>query len=283
MDITAHRLAGADFKPLADSALADKPRYVVLHNTAGGSVRGSYEHLKSIGYSYHVLVDRNGKPLQCVPFNRAAGHAGKSNWRGRNSVNGFSLGVSAANHGQLSPQVDGKFYNRGKNGKIVTRVFTADQVVVARHRNGGGKFGWEKYPEAQVEAMLEICRALVAEYPTIIDIIGHEDIAVGRKVDPGPAFPMEKFHALVPNRTSDRGPRMRVESPDGLLSLRAAPVKKADEIESLPNGKALYLRSKAYTYVTPTEAVESGWASVDLDGDLDHDGFVFAKYLEPVG
>ncbi len=281
MNITDHRLAEADFKPLANSALADKPRYIVLHNTAGGSVQGSYEYLHSIGYSYHVLVDRKGKPLQCVPFNRAAGHAGKSNWRGRNSLNGFSLGVSAANYGQLTPQVDGAFYNRGKNGKIVTDVFSSDEVVVARHRNGGGKFGWEKYPDAQVDAMLEICRALVAEYPTIIDIIGHEDIAVGRKVDPGPAFPMEKFHALVPNRTSNRGPRFRVESPDGVLSLRAAPVKEAAEITELADGKTLYLRSKAYKYVTSTEAVESGWASVDLDGDLDHDGFVFAKHLVP--
>jgi N-acetylmuramoyl-L-alanine amidase len=256
MDIVEHRLDGAEFRALKQGTLAEPPRYIVLHNTAGGSVQGSYDHLKKVGFSYHVLVDRTGKPLQCVPFDRSAGHAGKSNWRGRNSLNGFALGISAAN-------------------------FTADQVVEARHRNGGGEFGWEKYPPAQVHAMLEICRALVAEYPSIVDIIGHDDIAVGRKVDPGPAFPMEPFHALVPGRMNDPGPRLRVNTPGDTLSLRAAPVKQAAKIADLPDGTRLHLRSRAYTYVSPTKAVENGWASVNLGGDLKHDGFVHTDFLVP--
>ncbi|HEX8319716.1 N-acetylmuramoyl-L-alanine amidase [Longimicrobium sp.] len=280
MKIIDHRLAGAEFKPLVDSPFAAAPRYIVLHNTAGGSVQGSYDYLKSVGYSYHVLVARNGKPLQCVRFDRAASHAGKSNWRGRDSLNGFAFGISAANYGQLSPQADGKFYNRGKNGKIVTGIFTAEQVVVARHRNGGGKFGWEKYPNAQIDTMLDICRALIAEYPGIVDIIGHDDIAVGRKVDPGPAFPMEKFHALVPGRTKDVGPRMSVNTPGDTLGLRAAPLAEAPKIGDLAHGRSLFLRSEAYTYITPKTAVKNGWASVDLDGDLDHDGFVNTRYLQ---
>jgi N-acetylmuramoyl-L-alanine amidase len=281
MDIVEHRLDGAEFRALKQGTLAEPPRYIVLHNTAGGSVQGSYDHLKKVGFSYHVLVDRTGKPLQCVPFDRSAGHAGKSNWRGRNSLNGFALGISAANYGPLSPQTDGRFYNRGKNGKVITGVFTADQVVEARHRNGGGEFGWEKYPPAQVHAMLEICRALVAEYPSIVDIIGHDDIAVGRKVDPGPAFPMEPFHALVPGRMNDPGPRLRVNTPGDTLSLRAAPVKQAAKIADLPDGTRLHLRSRAYTYVSPTKAVENGWASVNLGGDLKHDGFVHTDFLVP--
>ncbi len=279
MNIVDHRLIGADFAPLKQRQLESAPRYIVLHNTAGGSMQGSYAHLQSVGYSYHVLVDRAGKALQCVPFDRGAGHAGKSNWRGRNGLNGFSIGVSAANYGQLSPQVDGKFYNRGKNGKIVTGVFTADEVVVARHRNGGGKFGWERYPDAQIETMLRICRALIDAYPSIVDIVGHDDVAVGRKVDPGPAFPMEWFHALVPGRTSDKGPRRRVNTPGDTLSLRAAPVAQAAKIADLPDGRLLHLRSNAYTYVDADTAVESGWASVNLDGDLKHDGFVKTAFL----
>lgn len=281
MNIADHKLSGVSFTPLKSASLADAPRYIVLHNTAGGSLDGSLGHLESVGFSYHVLVDRAGKPVQCVPFDRAAGHAGKSNWRGRDSLNGFSLGVSAANYGQLSPQPGGKFFNRGKNGKVITGVFTAEQVVQARHQNGGGMFGWEKYPEAQIATMLEVCEALVAAYPTIVDIVGHDDIAVGRKVDPGPAFPMHRFHALVPGRTADKGPRLRVDTPGTTLTLRRAPVLEGAAIMKLPHGQLVRLRSRAYTYVSPTKAVESGWASVDLDEDLKHDGFVRAKHLVP--
>jgi N-acetylmuramoyl-L-alanine amidase len=261
--------------------MAMPPRYIVLHNTAGGSVDGTLSHLKSVGLSYHVLVDRAGKAVQCAPFNRAAGHAGKSNWRGRENLNGFSLGVSAANWGQLSPQPGGQFFNRGKNGAVITSVLSADKVVVARHQNGGGEFGWEKYPEAQIATMLEVCKALVAEFPSIVDIVGHDDIAVGRKVDPGPAFPMHRFHQLVPQRVNDKGIRLRVNTPGDTLSLRRAPVLEATAIQQLTHNQVVALRSRAYKFVSPTEAVLSGWASVDVDDDLKHDGFVKASLLEP--
>ena len=283
MDIVDHLLTEATFEELSHGPLARPPRYIVLHNTAGGSVAGSIEHLRKKGFSYHVLVSRTGELVQCVPFHRAAGHAGRSNWRGQDSLNGFSIGISAANYGPLSPQADGKFYNRGENGKVITGVFTADEVVVQRHRNGGGKPGWEKYREPQISAMLRVCEALVAEYKSIVDIVGHDDIAVGRKVDPGPAFPMHRFHALVPGRKADPGPRMRVDTPGDTLSLRDAPVAEANKIGELEHGRIIHLRARAYTYISATKTAESGWASIDMDGDLDHDGFVSGKYLVPEG
>lgn len=281
MDIDNNRLSGVPFTELKHRPMAEKPRYIVLHNTAGGSMQGSISHLKSVGFSYHVLVDRGGKAVQCVPFNRAAGHSGKSNWKGKDGLNGFSIGVSAANWGQLSPQPGGQFFNRGKNGNPITSVLSADQVVVARHQNGGGELGWEKYPEDQIATMLEVCKALLAEFPSIVDFVGHDDIAVGRKVDPGPAFPMHRFHALVPQRVNDKGPRFRVNTPGDTLSLRRAPVAEATLIQPLPHGSLVRLRSRAYRFVSPDQTELSGWASVDVDDDLKHDGFVRASFLVP--
>jgi AmpD protein len=43
------------------------------------------------------------------------------------------------------------------------------------------------YEETQYEALAELCRALRGRYP-IADIVGHSDIAPGRKTDPGPYF-----------------------------------------------------------------------------------------------
>ena len=34
----------------------------------------------------------------------------------------------------------------------------------------------------------EVIRALYDAYPTIQDIVGHDEIAPGRKVDPGPLY-----------------------------------------------------------------------------------------------
>jgi len=46
----------------------------------------------------------------------------------------------------------------------------------------------DNWPKAQVAAIRDICSALGVAYP-ITDMVGHEDVAPGRKVDPGPNFP----------------------------------------------------------------------------------------------
>ncbi|GAA4335298.1 hypothetical protein GCM10023149_43210 [Mucilaginibacter gynuensis] len=58
--------------------------------------------------------------------------------------------------------------------------------------------GKEKYTDAQINAGIEICQALLKAYP-IKYIVAHSEIArpVGRKTDPGPLFPIDKFKALV--------------------------------------------------------------------------------------
>ena len=74
--------------------------------------------------------------------------------------------------------------------------------VKAAYKNGGQVQNWEAYPEAQVQACIEVAKALVARYK-LDDVIGHDDIAPARKNDPGPAFPMGQlreacgFHAKI--------------------------------------------------------------------------------------
>jgi N-acetylmuramoyl-L-alanine amidase len=62
--------------------------------------------------------------------------------------------------------------------------------IRAIHRNGDKEFEWEEYPEAQLTAVFEISKLLVANYK-LDDVTGHDCIAPERKEDPGPAFPME--------------------------------------------------------------------------------------------
>ena len=52
-------------------------------------------------------------------------------------------------------------------------------------------------PEAQLVAVDKLVRWLDKTYPTIYEIVGHDDIAPTRKTDPGPAFPMERYVGVL--------------------------------------------------------------------------------------
>lgn len=46
----------------------------------------------------------------------------------------------------------------------------------------------DEWPEAQIQANIEVLDALYAAY-RLEDTVGHADVAHGRKVDPGPRYP----------------------------------------------------------------------------------------------
>ena len=73
-------------------------------------------------------------------------------------------------------------------------------MVIARHQlapMSAPETGWAAYPEQQILAAYAACEALIDHLPTIEDVIGHDDVAPGRKRDPGPAFPMESFRSWL--------------------------------------------------------------------------------------
>jgi len=107
--------------------------------------------------SAHVVVARDGGVTQYVSFNRRAWHAGKSLHCGREACNDFSVGI----------ELEGN-----------------DDVP---------------YEPEQYQALVRIIRALRRAYPTLrgADIVGHSDIAPGRKTDPGPSFDWPLLHELL--------------------------------------------------------------------------------------
>ena len=53
-----------------------------------------------------------------------------------------------------------------------------------------------EFEDAQYEALIALVRALRARY-AIADIVGHSDIAPGRKTDPGPCFDWLRLRRLI--------------------------------------------------------------------------------------
>jgi AmpD protein len=107
--------------------------------------------------SAHVLVRRDGSVVQYVPFHRRAWHAGASQWRGRERCNDFSVGIEL-------------------EGTDATAYTPVQYRVLAR-------------------IVAELCRA----YPTLSAdaVVGHSDVAPGRKSDPGIAFDWPMLRSLI--------------------------------------------------------------------------------------
>jgi N-acetyl-anhydromuramoyl-L-alanine amidase len=107
--------------------------------------------------SAHLLIRRDGEIVQFVPFHERAWHAGVSTFKGRTACNDFSIGI----------EMEG-----------------ADD---------------EAYTSEQYVAAASAIRALIAAYPVMgaQQVLGHSDIAPGRKTDPGPAFDWDHFRRLL--------------------------------------------------------------------------------------
>ena len=168
------------YQPTPNTGRLRRPRFLVLHFT-GGSYAGAVNWLtqRRAKASAHLVVSEDGEVTQLAPFNKATWHAGKSFWAGISGLNSWSIGIEMANLGPVD------------RGKVPANLY-----VEAAHRNGGGARGWQSFPEAQVEAVQEIGHALAAAYG-IEAVVGHDDIAPGRKIDPGPAFPMARVRRAI--------------------------------------------------------------------------------------
>ncbi|WP_090361054.1 1,6-anhydro-N-acetylmuramyl-L-alanine amidase AmpD [Ferrimonas sediminum] len=109
--------------------------------------------VRGLRVSAHLFIRRDGSVVQYVPFDRRAWHAGVSELAGRSRCNDFSIGIEMEGSDDLP------------------------------------------YCEDQYTSLVEVTAALLDAYPRISRdrIVGHSDIAPGRKTDPGPAFDWPRF------------------------------------------------------------------------------------------
>ena len=118
----------------------------------------AHPYFAEIGHmkvSSHLLIRRNGELVQYVPLNKRAWHAGQSCFKGRECCNDFSIGVELEGTDELP------------------------------------------YAEEQYQVLNQLVAALLSAYPSLTadSIVGHSDIAPGRKTDPGVAFDWNRLFA----------------------------------------------------------------------------------------
>jgi AmpD protein len=108
----------------------------------------SFGELAALRVSAHLLIRRGGELVQSVPVTKRAWHAGLSRHCGRERCNDFSIGI----------ELEG----------AETVPYTAEQYT----------------------RLAQVVEALRRWAPSLrpAPIVGHSDIAPGRKSDPGPAF-----------------------------------------------------------------------------------------------
>lgn len=116
-----------------------------------------YQQLEGVRVSAHCVVYRDGSIEQFVPFSERAWHAGVSSFQGRPKCNDYAIGI----------ELEG------------TDV--------------------DNYTDKQYQSLCELTRFIQNRYPKISlgRIVGHCDIAPGRKTDPGPAFDWCRFRQAV--------------------------------------------------------------------------------------
>lgn len=189
-------LHGAEGKPVRQFAspshsAGNDHKYLVIHFTGGTTLDGTVSWFMNPAAraSAHFVVARDGSIVQMVPLDRRAWHAGESEWDGTKGLNAHSIGIEIVNGGKL------RHTDRG----WVTwaeREIPAEQVAVVTHKQETSEAGWHEYTVEQIDAVLELCVALNSAFGCK-DVLGHDDIAPGRKVDPGPLFPMAALRSRL--------------------------------------------------------------------------------------
>ncbi len=116
-----------------------------------------FTDLHGLRVSAHCVIWRDGRIFNYVPFNQRAWHAGVSQFAGRERCNDFSIGIELEGTDNLP------------------------------------------YTEQQYHSLISLTEFLMQQHPAITPerIVGHCDIAPGRKTDPGKAFDWVRYRSAI--------------------------------------------------------------------------------------
>ena len=133
-------------------------KFIVFHYTGMKKEPKAINRLTNIQseVSSHYLIKNDGRIVTLVPDLYIAWHAGKSSWKNYKSLNNNSIGIEISNQGH--------------------------------------QFTYNKFSKKKINAALRLSKFLIKKYSIKSkNILGHSDIALDRKKDPGEKFPWKYF------------------------------------------------------------------------------------------
>ena len=141
-----------NFSPI--KRISKNIKYIVFHYTGMKSEKAAINRLTDVKskVSSHFFIKRNGNIILMVPEKFVAWHAGVTNWKNVKSLNNYSLGIEIQNFGH--------------------------------------KHGYQSFTKRQIASIVKITKYLKKKYNIKkSNLLGHSDIAINRKLDPGEKFP----------------------------------------------------------------------------------------------
>ncbi len=129
-------------------------QHVILHYTGMKTAEMALNRLcdAAAKVSAHYLIDEDGTTYRLVPEDKRAWHAGVAYWRGMRDINSASIGIELVNPGH--------------------------------------DYGYRAFPAAQMTALTALLGGIrVRHRIAAANVLGHSDVAPGRKQDPGELFP----------------------------------------------------------------------------------------------
>lgn len=144
---------------------------LMLHYTGMPSAEASLARLcdPAAKVSAHYLIEEDGTVWQLVEEARRAWHAGLGFWAGATDINARSIGIEL--------------------------------------QNPGHEFGYRKFPEPQMRALIELAQGIIRRHPIPpARVLGHSDTAPTRKEDPGELFDWQRLARNGIGLWPDEGP-----------------------------------------------------------------------------
>ena len=176
-------------RTLSARGQSDRVKYIIVHYTVSDLPR-SIKILTTQDVSAHYLVTDADQPTvySLVDESRQSNHAGYSNWKIYNQLNAASIGIEIVNPG----------YKDTPQGRA-----------------------WYPFKPAQIDQLVLLLKDIVKRHNIRPEnILGHNEIAPQRKLDPGPLFPWKRLadEGLVPGpdpaRVAEQRARFEPALPD---------------------------------------------------------------------
>ena len=156
MSLMITRKDSPHFEPRKNGAV---PSFLIIHYTEtvdavepDGFFMATIPRADSARVSAHYMIDVDGAITQYVDEDQRAWHAGLSTWDGINDINSHSIGIELI--------------------------------------NGGARYGYTDFPSAQMASLISLAQGIMARHNiSPMRVLGHSDIAPGRKIDPDYKLP----------------------------------------------------------------------------------------------